>query len=284
MSKNLYGVLGISENASIDEIKKAYRKLARKYHPDINKDPGAEEKFKEINAAYEVLGNEERKKQYDDYGDDIFRGQNAGSYENAKDMNDFFNSIFGQRGGYNKSYGFNTNFGNFGSSFQETNLDIETSMSVPLKSVFLGEKIRISLNDQSFELSIPRGIKNGSKLRAKGKGRHMGGYAGDAIFTIEIEEDEDFSIYKEINILGQVEVSLKIALFGGKISKNIYGEEVSIKIPQNTRNGQKFRVSNKGLVDPKTKEVGSLILQVNVILPNISKLSPHLIECLKNEL
>lgn len=286
MSKNLYTTLGVSESASSDEIKKAYRKLARKYHPDINKDPGAEDKFKEVNAAYEVLGDENRRREYDAMGDDMFRGQSAGSY-NSQDLNDLFNSIFGQRGGYNKTYGFQggfSGFRNFGGGFNETNLDIESEITIPLKSAFLGEKININLEGNTFALPIPKGAKSGTKLRAKGKGRSAGGYNGDAILTINIKDDDEFRVINGIDILGEIEASLKVALFGGKVGKNIYGEMVSIKIPKNTKNGQKFRVSNKGLMDSKTKEVGSIILQVLVVLPDINTLSQDLVDRLKKEL
>lgn len=151
MSKSLYDTLEVNENASNDEIKKAYRRLARKYHPDINKDAGAEEKFKEINAAYEVLSDENKKAQYDRFGDAMFGGQNFHDFSRSQGSNvnldDILASIFGQ-GGFSAGNGSGFNFsrsagfgsgGDFGfSGFNAPNLDIQENIQIPFESAALG--------------------------------------------------------------------------------------------------------------------------------------------------
>ncbi|MBR2158962.1 MAG: DnaJ domain-containing protein, partial [Campylobacter sp.] len=142
MSNSLYETLGISKGASSDEIKKAYRKLARQYHPDINKEPGAEEKFKEINAAYEILSDETKRRQYDQYGDSMFGGQSFHDFSRANfggnaDINDILNQIFGNFGGSGRSSrgfgGFNSaSFGGFDGFDQGfgQNLDIQARINI----------------------------------------------------------------------------------------------------------------------------------------------------------
>ena len=149
MAKSLYQTLEISENASADEIKKAYRKLARKYHPDINKEPGAEDKFKEINAAYEVLSDENKKAQYDRFGDSMFGGQSFHDFRSAQgnmDINDILSHIFGQGGfGAGTSQNFHSSFGggfggfgDFGGFGGGVDNDILDSITIPFKSALLG--------------------------------------------------------------------------------------------------------------------------------------------------
>ncbi len=159
MAKSLYQTLNISENASADEIKKAYRKLARQYHPDVNKSAEAEEKFKEINGAYEILSDPQKKAEYDQYGDSMFNGQNfsdfSRSYQSA-DLNDILKNIFGARGrGFNGS---NAGFSSFNFGFDNgmgdgIDLDIEARASISLKSALLGDTLRLHLNGSNFELS-----------------------------------------------------------------------------------------------------------------------------------
>lgn len=289
MAKSLYQTLNISENASADEIKKAYRKLARQYHPDVNKSAEAEEKFKEINGAYEILSDPQKKAEYDQYGDSMFNGQNfsdfSRSYQSA-DLNDILKNIFGARGrGFNGS---NAGFSSFNFGFDNgmgdgIDLDIEARASISLKSALLGDTLRLHLNGSNFELKIPEGITSGSKLRAKGKGKKLGNMVGDAIITIEIAPEEGYSI-DGYNLTQVVEVPLKAMLFGDKASIKTAREEMIIKIPANTQNGKKMRIKNKGFKDRKTGQYGDLILQVYAKLPDSDTLSDELKELLQKEL
>ena len=132
MSKSLYETLDVSSSASADEIKKAYRRLARKYHPDVNKDPGAEEKFKEINAAYEILSDEQKRRQYDQYGDNMFGGQNFHDFAHAQggaNLDEILRSIFGGGGFGGASRGFGGGFGGFGGNYIQTDASINPGNS-----------------------------------------------------------------------------------------------------------------------------------------------------------
>ena len=187
MAKSLYETLEVSENASAEEIKKAYRKLARKYHPDVNKDPSAEEKFKEINAAYEVLSNPEKKQQYDQYGDSMFGGQNFHDFARGQgtnvDLDEILRQMFGQAGGFSRG-GFSQGwFGGFG-GFNEPYLDTNAQTTIPFDIAVIGGKQHISLNGDSFDVKIPEGIEDGQKIRAKGKGKSYKGQTGDLILKI----------------------------------------------------------------------------------------------------
>ena len=218
MSKSLYDTLEISENASQDEIKKAYRKLARKYHPDINKDSGAEEKFKEINAAYEVLSDENKKAQYDRFGDTMFGGQNFHDFSRSQgsgaNLDDILASIFGQGG-----FGAGNGSGFFGGGF--------------------------------------------------------GGFGGGS-------GDFGFSNFNAPNL--DVQENIQIPFIGGKVSLSTLYGEVTLTIPQNTKNNQKFRIKGKGIKNRKSGIFGDLYVKVNVILPRIDELSKESQEMLKTQL
>lgn len=290
MAKSLYQTLNISENASADEIKKAYRKLARQYHPDVNKSPEAEEKFKEINGAYEILSDPQKKAEYDRYGDAMFNGQSfsdfSRSYQQA-DLNDILRNIFGAHGGFNKTSGnpFGS-FGGFGFGQQmhdNIDLDIEANATISLKSAMLGDTLRLNLNSQSFDLKIPEGLANGSKLRAKGKGRRLGSMQGDAIISVKITPQDGFEI-DDYNLIQDVEVPLKLMLFGGKFEVEALQRNITVKIPENMQNGQKMRIENMGFKDRKNGKQGDLILRIKAKLPDSKTFSPELKAMLQKEL
>ncbi|RDU66354.1 J domain-containing protein [Helicobacter didelphidarum] len=288
MAKSLYKILNVNENASADEIKKAYRKLARQYHPDVNKSPEAEEKFKEINGAYEILSDSQKKAEYDQYGDAMFNGQNFSDFSRSygqADLNDILNSIFGERGGFNRSRGGGFSFfSNFGQNMNnDIDLDIEANIDIPLKTALLGGTIRVHLNHTSFDLKIPAGIMNGAKMRAKGKGRKLSSMVGDAFITIKIKPQEGFHI-DGCNIIQEVQVPLRYMLFGGKFEVTAIQKQIAVKIPENMQNGQKLRVKDMGFKDIKNKKNGDLILHITAKLPDVKKISPQLQELLQKEL
>ncbi|STQ86657.1 J domain-containing protein [Helicobacter muridarum] len=292
MAKSLYETLGISENANNDEIKKAYRKLARQYHPDVNKSPEAEEKFKEINAAYEILSDSEKKAAYDQYGDSMFNGQSFGDFSRhhkGQNLNDLLNAIFGNFGGYNRNgssfngFGGYANFGNFGEYNNDIDLDIEASTKIPLKTAIIGGNLKFTLNNSSFELKIPEGISNGTKLRAKGKGRKLGNITGDAIITINISTEKNFEI-DGIDLIQEIYVPLKIMLFGGDMVVNTIQKDITIKIPKNVQSGLKMRVEGMGFKDRKNGKQGDLLLKLRALLPNSDDLSPELKNLMLKEL
>jgi curved DNA-binding protein len=276
MAKSLYETLGVGESASADEIKKAYRKLARKYHPDINKDPEAQETFKEINAAYEVLSDSEKKSQYDQFGDQMFGGQNFHDFAQGQganvDLDEILRQMFGGGGGFSSSGG----FGGFGGGFGMPDLDVQSRITVPFQTSIVGGKHQVTTGDgEKFDIKIPAGIKTGETLRVRGKGKSHQGQRGDLMIRVEVAPSTEYErkgneLYKEIDI------PLKLALFGGKVTVDTPHKEVTLKVPKNTKNGQKFRLKEKGFPDRKSGVTGHMYLIANVVLPDSDSLSEEL--------
>ena len=295
MAKSLYETLEISENATAAEIKKAYRTLAKKYHPDMNKDPKAEEKFKEINAAYEVLGDEQKKAQYDMHGDDMFGGQNFHDFARGQgagvDINDILRQMFGQGGGFGGGFsqgGFSSSgFGgsSFGrGGFGEPDLDVSANLTIDFNTSILGGVKNVSINGESFDIKIPEGIADGQKIRAKGKGRQAHGFPrGDLIITLNIRPSDEYE-RDEDDLIKSFDVPLKTALFGGKVVIPTLTKDITLKVPQNTKQNQKFRVKELGAYNRKTKEKGSLYLKANIILPKLESLDSELVKLLEEKL
>ena len=290
MSNSLYETLGVSESASADEIKKAYRRLARKYHPDINKSPDAEEKFKEINAAYEILSDPEKRKQYDMHGDNIFGGQNfhdfASSHGNAADLDEILRNIFGGGGfGGFSSGGFEGFGGGFGTHQRqrEPDLDVTARITIPFDVAVLGGTHAINYNGESFSVKIPAGIKNGEKLRIKGKGKSYNAKRGNLYLIVEVAPSNE---YKRVgnDLYKSFDIPLKTAMFGGKVKVKTHYKEITLKMGKNTKQGQKFRVKGYGVVDRKTGVKGDLYLKANIILPKVEELDVDLVKLMKEKL
>ena len=286
MSKSLYDTLGVSENASADEIKKAYRKLARKYHPDINKDESAVDKFKEINAAYEVLSDTEKKQQYDQFGDQMFGGQNFHDFARGQgqgvDLDEILRQMFGCAGAGAGFGGFGGTQGGFG-GFGGPDLDMQARIVIPFMVSVTGGKHNVSANGQNFDIKIPAGIKSGETMRVRGKGKQYQGQAGDLLIKVDVSASDEYQ-RKGDNLYKTFNVPLKEALFGGKISIDTPEKEVSLKVPANTKNGQKFRLKGKGVPDRKTAMKGDLYLVANVVLPDINTLDEDLKKVLEEKL
>ncbi|MBF7046291.1 J domain-containing protein [Campylobacter volucris] len=289
MSSSLYDTLGVSKNASADDIKKAYRRLARQYHPDINKEPGAEEKFKEINAAYEILSDEKKKAQYDRYGDSMFGGQSFQDFSRSAggaDINDILKNIFGGGfgsfgGGFSSNNHFGGGFGGFG-GFEE-DLDLQANIKIPFEKGILGGEHSVMINKEQVKIKIPHGIKDGEKLRIRNKGKIFNGQRGDLILKVELEksheyEREDDDLYKNI------EISLKTALFGGKVSVKTPRKEVKITIPPNSKNNQKIRLKGYGVQNRKTDIYGDMYLILNIKLPDTNTLDAEFLKILEEKL
>ena len=296
---SLYETLGVSKNASADEIKKAYRRLARQNHPDINKEKGAEKKFKEINAAYEILSDEKKRAQYDQYGDSMFGGQsfhdfskNTGGVNLDDILKDLFGGGFG--GGSSRgsrfngfsSKGLNTGFGGFG-GFEEEDLDSTIELSIPFEKAVVGGEYSFNLQGETIKFKIPHGIKQGEKLRIRNKGKNgRNGTRGDLIVKVKLGESEIYQ-REDDDLYQKVDISLKTALFGGKVTVNTLKEnkkEATITIPANSKNGQKIRLKGYGVQNRKSDIYGDMYLVLNVVLPNTETLDEKLIEMLKEKL
>ncbi|OJZ97103.1 DnaJ C-terminal domain-containing protein [Helicobacter pylori] len=288
MSKSLYQTLDVSENANQDEIKKSYRRLARKYHPDLNKTKEAEEKFKEINAAYEILSDEEKRRQYDQFGDNMFGGQNFSDFARSRsaneDLDDILSSIFG-RGGFSQRFSQNSQgFSGFNfSNFAPEDLDMTTTLNVSVLDTLLGNKKQVSINNETFSLKIPIGVEEGEKIRVRNKGKMGRTGRGDLLLQIHIEEDEIYRREKD-DIIQTFDLPLKTALFGGKIEIATWHKTLTLTIPPNTKAMQKFRIKDKGIKNRKTSHVGDLYLQARLILPKTETLSSELKALLEKEL
>lgn len=290
MSKSLYETLDVSADASAEEIKKAYRRLARKYHPDINKDAGAEEKFKEINAAYEILSDEQKRRQYDQYGDNMFGGQNFHDFANAQggaNLDDILRSIFGgggggfggfsggsSRGGFGGFSGGGFGGGGFG-GYSEPDLDVSAKIIIPFNVAILGGKHSLSYNNESFDVKIPAGIKNGEKMRVKDKGKSYQGQKGDLLLSVEVASSPEYTREGD-DLIKSIDVPLKTALFGGKIVVDTLYKEITLKVKEDTKNGQKFRVKEYGALNRKTQNKGDLYLVANIVLPPVASLDSAL--------
>ena len=295
--KDYYKTLGVSKTASEKEIKQAYRKLARKYHPDVNpNNKDAEKTFKEINEANAVLSDAEKRKTYDTLGPDWqqrARGQGApGGYtrtyttSNMGEFSDFFESIFGGRGSSGTSQGGGFEF-DLGSLFgrgrnnsgtqrgapagQLRGADIEQKVDITLREAFKGTKRNLTVTrpdggTESLEVTIPPGVHEGSRVRLKGKGNPGGGQPGDLYLIVHVLPDPTFQIDGR-NLKSEVSVPLTKLVLGGETEVPTLDGKVTMKIPPGTQNGRTFKLSGKGLPHLKGGGSGDLLVKVSAALP-----------------
>jgi len=277
VKKDYYEILGVSKDDSQDAIKKAYRKLARKYHPDVNPgDKVAEEKFKEISEAYEVLGDPEKRKQYDqfgsfDFGEGGFGGFNfdsaGGSYKtysfSGEDFSNIFEDIFGKSYGGRKSSGFD-----FRGNFAMKGEDVEAEVEIDFLDAVNGAEKFLQVGGKTLKVKIPEGVNNGSKIRVAGKGQPGQGGApdGDLYLKIKVKENSDYT-RKGDDLYMRVPVTLKEAILGGVIEVATHKGTVKLKLPENTSSGKKFRLRGKGVKNLKTKVSGDLYIEPYIVLP-----------------
>lgn len=278
--QDYYKVLGVDRKASAEDISKAYKKLARKYHPDLN--PGnkeAEDKFKQINEANEVLKDPEKRKLYDQFGSNWQQGQQfnpgdhgaqyqSGPWDDmgSTDFSSFFESIFGQNGG---SFG-SHNFG--GSSFGKPRRgsDVEAELPLTLEEVLKGGKRTVTLQmsggPKTLEVNIPAGVRNGAKLRLTGQGNpsHSGGAAGDLFLRIAYKPDSKFKVDGD-NLHSDISILPWQAILGAKVIVPTLEGNVEFNIPASTNSGRKFRLRGKGMGTPAKR--GDLIIKVMIDVP-----------------
>ena len=290
MSKSLYDTLGISSGASADEIKKAYKRMARKYHPDLNKEADAEDKFKEVNAAYEVLSDTQKRSQYDQYGDSMFGGQSFHDFSQSQgagsNLDDILRQMFGGGGGAGGfGGGMGGGFGGMGGmgGMGAPDLDVETSITVPFIVSIKGGKHSVSVNNESFDIKIPAGINSGETMRVRGKGNSYHGQQGDLMIKVNVSGSHEYERDGD-SLTKEFDISLKTALFGGKVAIETLDKEVNLTVPAGTKPGQKFRLKEQGAMNRKTKVAGFLYLKANIIMPKVDELDEDVQKLMQDKL
>ena len=273
-----YKVLELARNATADDIKKAYRKLAKKYHPDANPDDvGAKKKFQQINEANEVLGDISNRKKYDKYGKDwqhsgVFerqgrQRQNFEGFDNEGGFSDFFSSMFGGR-----------------SNNKQKGQDLIADLEINLTEAFTTHQKSITVNEKNIRITIPAGIETGQKLKlaAYGNPSPNGGADGDLIITFKINNDTFFKRIGNDLQLNQ-ELNLYTALLGGDIELNTLHGKVKLKVKPETQNNTKIRLKGKGFPAYKQADVfGDLIVTYTIALPtNLTQAEIELLQQLQ---
>ncbi|GAB4562724.1 MAG: DnaJ C-terminal domain-containing protein [Anaerolineae bacterium] len=302
--KDYYKILGVDRNATEQEIKRAYRRLARQYHPDMNPgDKAAEERFKEINEAYEVLGDPEKRRKYDQFGAQWQRFQQAGgrpedfdwgpwmaggpggqrvytrtvSPEELEEMlggfggfSDFFQTLFGGMGRGTRSRGWDDLFGGGTTTHTRTRpaQDVEQPVQITLEEAYRGTSRILQREDGSrIEVKIPRGVRTGSRVRVPGKGAFADGSAGDLYLRIEVLPHPTFKREGD-DLYVDVPVDLYTAILGGEVQVPTLDRPVMLKIPPETPNGKSFRLRGLGMPNLRNPDQrGDLYARVNVQLP-----------------
>ena len=269
--KDYYEILGVEPGAGEAEIKTAYRRLARKYHPDVSKEAGAEDKFKAVNEAYEALRDPQKRAAYDQLrargyrpGDDvqpppggfgggpggvdfeeIFAGGGAGG-----GFSDFFESLFGrQRGGFGQQPG----------RGPQPRGDTRAKLAVPLESVYEGGSVRIGVNGRTLDIRIPKGIRPGQAIRLAGQGHH----GGALLLEIEYAAHPRFEVDGR-NIIHVLPVAPWEAALGATVSVPTLGGSVELKIPPDSEAGRKLRLRGRGLPG---QPPGDQIVELEVLAP-----------------
>lgn len=283
-----YNILGVAKTATQDEIKKAYKKLARKHHPDLNpNDPDAQRRFQELNEANEVLSDPEKRKKYDQYGEnwkhaDEFEAQrqryqqqgsgaggmgggmggggywsSGGDFSGDGEFSDFFESLFGSRGGR----------GGRSSGFRGQDYNAELQLS--LYDAATTHKQVLNVNGKSIRITVPAGVADGQTIKLKGQGGPgiNGGPAGDLYIKFVIQNDTPFKRVGD-NLYITVPIDLYTAVLGGEQTVDTLNGKVKLKVKPETQNNSKVRLKGKGFpVYKKESDFGDLIVTFTVNIP-----------------
>jgi DnaJ-class molecular chaperone len=293
MSQDPYSVLGVAKTASDDDIRKAFRKLAKKHHPDLNPgDKAADAKFKEIAQANDILSDAEKRRRFDageidasgqevpprgfyrDHagGPEGFKYQRSGGNEEFVDMGGIFSEMFGQRRGFG---GGGVHGGGFegdprGGGFDMGGMPVSYSLEVPFLVAARGGKQRVNLPDgKTLDIDVPEGAADGTTLRLKGQGMpgRSGKPAGDAYVEIRVQPHAFFEA-KDNDIHIELPVTVTEAVLGGKVKVPTVGGSVMLNVPAGSNTGASLRLKGRGLLDRKTKQRGDQYVKLKVVLPD----------------
>jgi curved DNA-binding protein len=298
--QDYYETLGVQRSASQDEVQQAYRKLARQFHPDVNKNRDAEEKFKQINEAYEVLKDPEKRRRYDALGDgwrtgedftpppgwDFRTGGPGGGQafdfgDLGRGFSDFFDQVFGRAGGRSGGSGGLGGLGGFGGFGRETEVtqgqDTQAELTVTLEDAYHGGRRTVTLSDQevgpngrlrqtsrSFDVTIPAGLTDGKKLRLRGQGEAGFGGRGDLYITIHIAPHPHFRVH-DADLEVDVPVTPWEAALGAEIEVPTVEGRARVRIPAGIRSDQRIRIKGRGL--GSGAERGDLYAAVRIEVP-----------------
>jgi len=288
-----YKILGIDKTATDADVKKAYRKLARKYHPDLNPDnKEAEQKFKEVNEANEVLSHPENRKKYDQYGEnwqhseEFEKAQQQRQYQRSGGQQGGFGGFEGFSGGGDYSDFFESMFGGRASggrrqTRQSKGGDYNAELNLDLKDVYTTQKRELTINGKKIRLTIPAGVENGQVIKINGMGAEgvNGGPKGDLYLTFTIENRTKFKLDKH-NLYSTVDVDLYTAVLGGEITVDTFDGKVKLKVLPGTQNGTKVKLKGKGFPVYKKEGIfGDLYITYQIVIPtNLNEKEKELFE------
>ncbi len=282
--KDYYATLGVPKTASQDDIRKAFRKLARQHHPDVAKDKKtAEAKFKEINEANEVLGDAEKRQKYDTLGSDWERGaarqprpgagaDDLGGFSfGGTGFSDFFEQFFGGRNQPRPPRGFG--FGGVGAEEEaHGGGDVEADLLVTIEEAFHGAKKKISLRRdgsskvETYEVRIPQGVREGQRIRLAGQGETAArGAAGDLFLRVRLEQHPDYRVEGN-DLVADLELPAWKLVLGGEVEVPTPEGPMRLKIPAGTQPGRKFRLKGRGMFESATTR-GDFYVRPEIVLP-----------------
>lgn len=274
MTKNYYDVLGVSKQASDQDIKRAYRKLAKQYHPDVNKEPGAQDQFKAIQEAFDVLSDPDKKANYDRYGSPEGPTFGQGTYdgdgygEGSAQFEDLFRQFGGGSRTTSRTFGFDDMFGSFFNQAVEEDLDETVRVNVPLSQLASDPKVSLRLQSGIVNVKIPQGAYEGQKLRLKGKSSKVGqsGDRGDVYVELHFTDDETYR-REGANVITVKRLRPLAFLEGTEVVvSTLDGGRVKLKVKPGSRPGQRMRIPGRGFMTA-SKVRSDLFIQLEVDLP-----------------
>lgn len=287
---NPYKVLGVSKTASDSEIKKAFRRLAREHHPDVNSNSKtAERRFKEVSEAYEILSDKEKRRNYDMFGN-AEPGASFGGFNNFRRGRGFGSNPYGSQ--YSSEFGSQSPFEDIFSDFfnrpqgrnsfnqaPHKGSDLEYSVRVSFEQAYHGTKLSIDTSHKKIEVQIPAGVDNGSKIRVSGQGAPgiRGGKSGDLYLKVSVDEHPLFC-RQDNNIHMELPVTLGEAILGAMVEIPSPDGRLTLKIPPGSGHSKKFRFKGKGFASLKDSSRGDFFIQLKIILPkNIDEYTRELV-------